>query len=114
MKIIPTIIATSVLLVSLGAGAQTTKNDTDVLVTGAVATKEAAYQMGVSKLAELKAASPYQLSRVLAAYNAENSTVHLNDGSYVTIQERMNDNGQLSYVGLVNVKFGYVEHDSSH
>ncbi|CAH8226271.1 hypothetical protein VAEKB19_4320004 [Vibrio aestuarianus] len=38
---------------------------------------------------------------------------HLENVGFVTVQERMNENGELEYVGTVNVKVHYVERDNN-
>jgi len=115
MKTIPSIIAATVLLASVSATAGNyEQTDHDTLVTSAAPTKAAAYQLGVSKLAQLESISPSRLSNALGVIGADDSTVHLNEGSYVETEERMSADGKLSYVGLINVNFGYTVNDSDN
>ena len=118
MKTIPSIIAATLLLASVSATAGSSFEQTrsETLITSVAPTKAAAYQLGANKLAELKSDSSQQLEMALATPlgSIESDTLHLNEGGFVTIQERMNADGEIGYVGLVNVDFSFVEHDSDH
>ena len=116
------VVAASILLVSAGAVADslnaasgTARSESNTLVLSAAQTKQAAYKMGLNRLAQLKTSSPQQLSQVLKVHssNPDGTTLHLNsDSSYVTVQERMDASGNVSYVGIVNVSFQYSEKSS--
>ena len=85
-------------------------------MTEKVATRAAAYQAGVDKLAVLKAASPIELSNELniMSRHIDKSTVTLNDDAYVTVQERMGTAGEIVYIGVVNVGISYLENDDDN
>ena len=80
--------------------------------TATVETKQAAYELGLEKLNDLKDDSSAELSNELAlalgSYKEKNS-VSLDDGAYITLQEMMNEQGQVVYTGLVNVTFSYSQ-----
>ena len=117
MKTIPSIIAASLLIASVSATASTYENSaTDTLVTGPAVTQAAALQQASNKLSQLKSVSPRQLSWELSSNSVDalDDTFHLNEGSFVSTEERMDANGKISYVGLVNVNFGYTVDDSEN
>ena len=112
------VIAASILLASASAVAGTMpysggndRVESNTIVVSAASTKQAAYQLGLNKLAQLQAASPQQLSQALKVHssNVDGTTLHLKEGGYVTVQERMNAKGNLSFVSSVNVGFHYLE-----
>ena len=118
------VIAASIVLASASAsviagtipfGAGNDRVESNTLVMGAVATKQVAYQAGLSKLTQLKTASAQQLSQMLRvnSFNIDGRTLHLKDG-HVTVQERMGANGNISFVSLVNVDFHYLESSDSN
>ncbi|WP_372882904.1 DUF3316 domain-containing protein [Psychromonas sp.] len=80
--------------------------------TATAESKEAAYQLGFEKLTQLKAESGAELSSELAlslgSYQEKNS-VTLDDGAYITLQEMINEQGQVVYEGLVNVTYSYSQ-----
>lgn len=115
MKTIASIFATTLLLASVSATAgnfEQTRSETQV--TSTTATKAEAYQLGVNKLTKLRNVTSQQLEMALTTPlgNIESNSLRLNDGGYITIQERMDANGKIGYVGLVNIDFSYIEHDS--
>ena len=112
------VIAASILLASASAVAGTMpysggndRVESNTIVVSAASTKQAAYQLGLNKLAQLQAASPQQLSQALKVHssNVDGTTLHLKEGGYVTVQERMDAKGGLSFVSSVNVGFHYLE-----
>lgn len=112
------VIAASILLASASAVAGTMpysggndRVESNTIVVSAASTKQAAYQLGLNKLAQLQAASPQQLSQALKVHssNVDGTTLHLKEGGYVTVQERMDAKGNLSFVSSVNVGFHYLE-----
>ena len=111
MKTIPTMIAASLLVVSVSATADSAN---DTLVTEVVPTHEAAYQLGVNKLSVLKNSSSFQLSYLLNTPlgDIEDGSLRLKDGAFITVEERMNADGKLGYVGQVNVSVNYEMHES--
>lgn len=112
MKALPAILATSVLLLSFGASAGDyyERIAKETQLTPAAATKEAAYKMGVAKLTQLKAQSSNQLSYILDTPigDIKYGSLNIKPDSYVTVQERMDASGKVSYVGLVNIDYGYI------
>ena len=118
MKTIQTIIATSILLatVNASAGSIVQRTETETLTTVAAATKAQAFQLGIDKLSQLASSSGQQLDRKLRVHSgyADIDTLKVNDGGFVTIQERMSSRGQLEYVGIVNVDFSYTESDNEN
>ncbi|PWQ96710.1 DUF3316 domain-containing protein [Leucothrix arctica] len=113
MKTLTSLVAASVLLIGASAAQaydfeQHTK---DTLTTETASSRAAAYQLGTNKLSQLQSASPSQLFNELDifAIDADVDSAKLQNGSYVTVQERMGANGQLGFVGLVNVDVSYNE-----
>lgn len=79
-------------------------------------TSDEAYQLALSELNSFKSMSTNELNKELNIQtftNTESESTHLNDGGFVTVQERMNENGQLEYLGKVNVKVHYAERDNN-
>lgn len=114
MKTIPLMIASTLLFASVTATAGTTvRSEHDTLATSFVTSKAAAYQQGENLLAQLKTDSAQKLSSSLSIHSgsADTSTIHLDQGAFVTVEERMDANGKLGYVGLVNVDYSYTESD---
>lgn len=117
MKTILSIITASLLLASVSANAslwERTKAET--LQTSVASTKAAAYQLGINKLMQLKAIPQRGLNLTASVHTRGfvESTLKINEGSFITVQERMIENGRLGYVGLVNIVYSYVENDSEN
>lgn len=118
------IIAASIILVSNSVTAgplqasfdDLDQNNTNTLVVSAASSKQAAYQLGLSKLTQLKAMSSKKLSQVLHidSYNINERTLHLKDGGYVTVEERMGADGKVNFVSVVHVDSHYLETDRSN
>ncbi|EHH1261919.1 DUF3316 domain-containing protein [Vibrio parahaemolyticus] len=79
------------------------------------ATSDEAYQQALSELNSLKTMSARELNKELniLTFNVKSRSTHLKDGGFVTVQERMNEDGQLEYLGKVNVKVHYAERDNN-
>ena len=80
--------------------------------TATADSKEAAYQLGLEKLNLLKAKSGAELSNEFALQLGsfkEKNSVTLNDNANITLQEMMNEQGQLVYTGLVNITYSYSQ-----
>jgi len=109
------VIASTMLALSSQALANSTSTDTmhstKVLETENVATKAVAYDLAFDQLEALRADSAAQLNRDLGHIAPDSRSLTLEDGSYITVAERMNANGDTSYTGLVNVKFSYDMQD---
>lgn len=122
MKTIQSIvIAASIILVSAssianaavysGSNSQASSN---TFLVGAASTKQAAYQLGLKKLAELQTLSPQKLGLALSTVgDIEGNSLHLNGGAYITVQERMDATGSIGYVGVVNVGYHYLKRNDS-
>ncbi|WP_181389791.1 DUF3316 domain-containing protein [Leucothrix pacifica] len=117
------VIAASIILVSANAVAGTIQSGggfdrvvNNTIVLSAAPTKQAAYQLGLNKLAQLNASSPQQLGLMLnvISSNAEGNTLHLKDGGYITVQERMSTGGNTTYVSSVNVGLHYLERNDNN
>ncbi len=80
-----------------------------------MATSDEAYQQALSELNSLKTMSARELNKELniLTFNVKSRSTHLKDGGSVTVQERMNEDGQLEYLGKVNVKVHYAERDNN-
>ncbi len=113
------LLASSMLILSVnvfagtgGYGYYGVYHDSKVIKTQTVESKEAAYSLAFDKLGQLKSESGSELSNELAVplgFVQEKNSVTLDDGAYITIQESMNEQGQLVYNGLVNVTYSYSQ-----
>ena len=88
-----------------------TRHETKVVKTENVATKAAAYDLAFDQLETLQADSASKLNKDRGHIAPDSRSLALEDGSYITVAERMNANGGTSYTGLVNVKFSYEMQD---
>ena len=114
-KTIPAMIAASLLLASVSASAESVvkRIESNIIKTSVVASQAEAFQLGQNKLSQINSTSQNKLSQLLRLHSGrpDLSTLVLNEGAFITVQERMGANGQLSYVGLVNVDYSYDEID---
>ena len=114
------VIATSIILTSASAVANAaqysgsnSQASMDTVILNAAPTKQAAYQLGLTKLAQLQTLSPQKLSLELHVHgDVEGNTLHLNGGSYITVQERMDTAGSIGYIGIVNVGYHYLKRNN--
>ena len=87
-------------------------HDSKVLKTQSVESKDAAYSLAFEKLNQLKSESGSELGHEFAVSLGswqEKNSVTLDDGAYITIQESMNEQGNVVYKGLVNVTYSYSQ-----
>ncbi|CAK1699635.1 MULTISPECIES: DUF3316 domain-containing protein [Vibrio] len=77
------------------------------------ATSDEAYQQALSELNDLKRMSARELNKELKILSFKPRSTHLEEVGFVTVQERMNENSRLEYIGKVNVKVHYSERDNS-
>lgn len=114
MNMFKTLIAASLLTVSINTVADVISTGTDVLVTEAAESRQEAFQIGLDRIDELKSITPRELSyEIHAPTNINRYSLHVKDGCYVTVEERMNEDGALDYVGLVNINYGYVSQNGT-
>lgn len=83
--------------------------DTRTFHTEAVSSKQEAYKLGLQQLHELDNSSTQELNHKLLVTSDSSNDIHLNKNGYVTVQEFMNDAGQILYKGEVNVSYHYAE-----
>ncbi|SVD82373.1 uncharacterized protein METZ01_LOCUS435227 [marine metagenome] len=91
------------------------REDMKTVSVAPTSTSDEAYQLALSELHHLKTMSAQELNdelRVLT-FSVNSKRTHLENAGFVTVQERMNENGELEYVGKVNVKVHYVERDNN-
>ena len=114
-KTIPAMIAASLLLASVSATAESVvqRTETDIIKTSVVASQAEAFQLGQNKLSQLKATAQNKLSQVLRVNSGrpDLNTLRIEEGAFVTVQQRMEANGKLGYVGMVNVDYSYNQID---
>jgi len=87
-------------------------HESKVIKTQTVETKAAAYSLAVEKLNQIKSESGSELSNEFALSldsSKEKSSVTLGDNAYMTVQESVNDQGDIAYSGLVNVTYSYSQ-----
>ena len=87
-------------------------SDRQVINTQAAETKGEAYSLALEKSDQLKVKSGSELHNEFAlslgSFKEKNS-VTLGEGTYITVQESMRDQGDISYTGQVNVTYSYSE-----
>ncbi|CAH8206307.1 DUF3316 domain-containing protein [Vibrio aestuarianus] len=91
------------------------REDMKTVSVAPTSTSDEAYQLALSELHHLKTMSAQELNdelRILT-FSVNSKRTHLENVGFVTVQERMNENGELEYVGTVNVKVHYVERDNN-
>ncbi|MCL9775391.1 MULTISPECIES: DUF3316 domain-containing protein [Vibrio] len=119
-----TLLTSSILLTSAAAIAQPlytggnyiSRVDHKTLSVEAADSKQQAYNLGSIKLAELEGMTAQELnSKIVRAnnYGSNRNNTHLKDEGYVTVQERLNHQGQLEYVAKVHFDVHYQERDSN-
>ncbi|MGB0849222.1 MAG: hypothetical protein ACPGSM_20980 [Thiolinea sp.] len=79
--------------------------------TTATLSKEAAYQMGLQKLNQVNAKTPWELARVLPG-NIVESSAHVDGKGYIHVVEQMNIGGNMEFVARVTVPVNYQVIDS--
>ncbi|RVU80670.1 DUF3316 domain-containing protein, partial [Leucothrix sargassi] len=113
------LIATSVLLISATAANANSffeETSSKTITTGFADSRDAAYQSGIDKLSALKSVSPYQLSEEVGLFESDiqEDTVKVSEQSFVSVQERMNADGKLGYVGVVNIGINYETYEGDN
>ncbi|CAL6172275.1 MULTISPECIES: DUF3316 domain-containing protein [Vibrio] len=91
--------------------------DHKIVSIDAVSSKQQAYTLGAEKLSEFEAMNGGDLSAALVpvrSYGITRNTTHLKDKGYVTVQERLNNQGQLEYVAKVHLNVHYQMRDSNN
>jgi len=87
-------------------------HESKVIKTQTVGTKAAAYSLAVEKLNQIKSGSGSELSNefaLLLGSSKEKNSVTLGDDAYMTVQESVNEQGNIAYSGLVNVTYSYSQ-----
>jgi hypothetical protein len=77
-------------------------------------TKQRAYEVALSTLKSLETLSANKLNSALNIIDSKANKTHIEEGSYVTVQERKTGNGKMEYVGLANVRIHYLAHDNNN
>ncbi len=93
------------------SGDYTSRTDVKVIKTIPANTKQDAYDAAFTSLSSLHNSSPSDLNRQfnIRNVNVKAKKTHLKEDSFITVQEQMNRNGNIEYVGLVNVKVHYIK-----
>ena len=116
------LLTSSILLTSAAAiakplysgGNYISRVDHKTVSTDAVGSKQEAYTLGAEKLLEFEGMSGRDLNADLVLINGiVRDKTHLEDGGYVTVQERLNTQGQLEYVAKVHLYVHYKERDNN-
>ena len=87
---------------------------TKTIKTTPVEGREAAYALALDKLNQLKSASGEELTEEFNLYSTletakERGTVMVDDGASITLEELMNNQGELVYRGLIRLRFSYSQ-----
>ncbi|HAS3584851.1 TPA: DUF3316 domain-containing protein [Vibrio cholerae] len=123
--LVKTLLTSSIILTSAASFAQplysggnyVSRVDHKTVSIDAVSSKQQAYTLGLEKLSEFEDMSGRDLSTALVpvrTYGSARNSTHLKDGGYVTVQERMNNQGQTEYVAKVHLNVHYQERDSNN
>ena len=112
-------LVTSIVFASAGAMADSgasnghylSQSNSTTISTKSTKNKQASYLLGLDKLHLLESSTAKELKKELNVfgYQVVASSLHLKDGSYVTVQKRMNSVGDSEYVSAVNVIYHYQE-----
>ncbi|EKA5859678.1 DUF3316 domain-containing protein [Vibrio alginolyticus] len=87
------------------------------VLTQATSSKELAYKLGAEKLAELEGMNGKELESefmLVRNYGSNRNSTHLKEQRYVTVEERLNSQGQMEYVAQVHLQVHYQERDSNN
>lgn len=98
-------------------GGYLNQSNSTLIYTKATQNKKESYLLGLDKLSALESSTVKELKKelnVIEWYSAVITNFHLDDGSYVTVQERMNSAGDIEYVSAVNVTYNYQERGSNN
>ena len=102
------LIASAILALSFQVFADTDAHqESRVLQTADTATQSAAYEIALEKLQALETESSTELNHELGL-SAASRNVSLNEGAYITVIEKMGDNGDMLYNGLVHVSVSFT------
>ena len=123
--LVKTLLTSSILLTSAASFAQplhsggnyVSRVDHKTVSIDAVSSKQQAYALGAEKLSEFEDMNGRDLSLALGparAYGSARNSTHLKEGGYVTVQEILNNQGQIEYVAKVHVNVHYQERDSNN
>ena len=85
-------------------------SNTAAINTIIVDTKDKAYSIGFQTLKDLKAKTSRELNDEFGLNLKtvkEKESVAIEDGSYITVQEFMNERGNIVFKGVVNVNYHY-------
>ena len=110
-------LATSIVFASAAAiadpsnGHYVSQSNSTTISTKVTQNKQASFLLGLDKLHLLESSTAKDLKKELNVfgYQVVASSLHLKDGSYVTVQKRMNSVGDSEYVSAVNVIYHYQE-----
>jgi len=102
-------LASTMVLLSAQVFASDTRMASRVLPTADATSEAAAYELALIKMETLQADTPVQLNNDLGHLTAYANTVTLNDGTYATVQEKIDANGNSLYTGLVHVTATYSD-----
>lgn len=109
MKMIKnTLIATTMVLLSAQAFASDSFQEWRMVQTTDANSKAAAYELALDKLELLKQDSSVELNNDLGHVTQYSNSVSINDDAYVTVIEKMDNNGEMKYTGQVNVSVSYL------
>jgi len=110
-------LATSIVFASAAAiadpsnGHYVSQSNSTTISTKVTQNKQASFLLGLDKLHLLESSTAKDLKKELNVfgYQVVASSLHLKDGGYVTVKERMNSQGDSEYVSTVNVTYRYQE-----
>ncbi|WP_158278889.1 DUF3316 domain-containing protein [Leucothrix arctica] len=117
MTTLSELIATSALIIgSTAANAAYFGPSSDTkseLRTEVKTSREDAYEAAAAKLHSLKSESSRELASELELYSSsiDKNTVQLDEGAYITIEERVTLKGELRFVGVIHVHVSYAMMD---
>ena len=106
------LIASAFAVLSTSAFADDTNYSNQTVVTAEVSSKAAAYEQGIATLNSLQASSSNQLEQKFWWVGMPSNNMTLENGGYVTVEEKMTAQGQLVYNGVVHASVAYESDDN--
>jgi len=107
------LIASAMVILSAQAVADDFYYSDQTVFTAETATKDAAYELGMATLNTLKADTSNQLEKKFWWVSMPVNNMILEGSPYITVMEKMDDEGVVTYKGIVHVSLRY-EGDDDH
>jgi len=106
------LIASAMVILSAQAFADDFSYSDQTVFTAETATKDAAYKLGMSTLNTLQADTSNQLEKKFWWVSMPINNMTLEGNPYITVLEKMDDAGKVTYKGIVHVSLRYETDDN--